>query len=955
MSEIIASTYELIEQIGSGGGGTVYLANHLRLGKKVILKADKRKLATRPELLRREVDVLKNLSHTYIPQVYDFFVENEVVYTVMDYIEGESLDKPLKRGERFSQPQVIKWAKQLLEALCYLHSPTHGTPPKGYVHSDIKPANLMRTFNGDICLIDFNIALALGEENVIGCSAGYASPEHYGIDFSTGGYFSADNIANQENPGDDRTKTLRVNSDVSSSSKRKIVVPDARSDIYSTGATLYHLLSGQRPSRNAKEVVPLSDKEFSPLIVKIISKAMNPNPDLRYQTAEEMLNDLNDLRYNDPRVIKRKRINAVFFSIAAIILVIGVFSSFTGLKRMQTEESWLKSAEYSENAFADGDKQSALKYALLCFPESTDIFTPSPVAQAQNALTSALGTYDLSDGYKSDFVKEFPSAPLCLEISPDGKTASCLYAYTLSIFDTSSGETIAELPAEHSALAEIKYLGEDRIIYAGNNGITAYDILGGSEIWQGEKATIIAVSGDGKTVAAVYKEDEKAFIYDAENGEIKQTVNFDGKYQSVTVNDRFANPNDNLLALNKDGTLLAVSFDDGSLNIFDLSGRENDIVLFDGTSGYTHFEGGFYENYFAFSASNSSDSVFAVIDTESAEQTGGFQSEFPFGVRTDSDGIYVQTENVLVKIDPMSGEQTPIVTTSENIKRFSVDESGTLISTGGSFIFFDSNAFPLSRYENKYSIDFVQIAENVAVVGSMDSPAVRILKKKEYKDTEIFSYNNEYEHDEARLSADEKTVMLFSYDQFRIYDINGELLNETDIPDAEQVYDQQYVRDNSGSRLEVTYNDGTVRSYDGNSGELLQEEKTDAPDPELYEEFFTDNFKIKSDLHGTPSVYDKNTGAYVTELEKDAYLTYVTQVGRYIITQYTTTEGYNYGLLLNEKFETLAELPYLCDIIGESLFFDYPSGNLRKTRIYDINELVDTARNLQKQQEEIKK
>ena len=249
----------------------------------------------------------------------------------------------------------------------------------------------------------------------------------------------------------------------------------------------------------------------------------------------------------------------------------------------------------------------------------------------------------------------------------------------------------------------------------------------------------------------------------------------------------------------------------------------------------------------------------------------------------------------------------------------------------------------------------MQIAENVAVVGSMDSPVVRILKKKEYEDTEIFSYNNEYEHDEARLSADEKTVMLFSYDQFRIYDINGELLNETDIPNAEQVYDQQYVRDNSGSRLEVTYNDGTVRSYDGNSGELLQEEKTDAPDPELYEEFFTDNFKIKSDLHGTPSVYDKNTGAYVTELEKDAYLTYVTQVGRYIITQYTTTEGYNYGLLLNEKCETLAELPYLCDIIGESLFFDYPSGNLRKTRIYDINELVDTARDLQKQQEEIRK
>ena len=110
MSKLIASTYEVIEKIGSGGGGNVYLAKHQRLGKKVVLKADKRKITARPELLRREVDVLKELSHSYIPQVYDFFIEDDIVYTVMAYIEGESLDRPLKRGEKFSQPQVIKWA-----------------------------------------------------------------------------------------------------------------------------------------------------------------------------------------------------------------------------------------------------------------------------------------------------------------------------------------------------------------------------------------------------------------------------------------------------------------------------------------------------------------------------------------------------------------------------------------------------------------------------------------------------------------------------------------------------------------------------------------------------------------------------------------------------------------------------------------------------------------------------
>ena len=70
MGTIIAGTYEIERQIGAGGGGTVYLGKHLRLGKQVVLKADKRTLNAKPEVLRREVDALKNLSHTYIPQVY---------------------------------------------------------------------------------------------------------------------------------------------------------------------------------------------------------------------------------------------------------------------------------------------------------------------------------------------------------------------------------------------------------------------------------------------------------------------------------------------------------------------------------------------------------------------------------------------------------------------------------------------------------------------------------------------------------------------------------------------------------------------------------------------------------------------------------------------------------------------------------------------------------------------
>ena len=182
MASVIAGIYENQDQIGAGGGGIVYMGRHMRLDKKIVLKADRRKLGTKPEILRREVDMLKDLSHTYIPQVYDFVQEDWTIYTVMDFIDGESLDRVLKRGEVPPQTQVIRWACHLLEALDYLH----GQPPYGILHGDIKPANIMLRPNGDICLIDYNIALALGENGAVktGFSRGYASPEHYGIEYA---------------------------------------------------------------------------------------------------------------------------------------------------------------------------------------------------------------------------------------------------------------------------------------------------------------------------------------------------------------------------------------------------------------------------------------------------------------------------------------------------------------------------------------------------------------------------------------------------------------------------------------------------------------------------------------------------------------------------------------------------------------------------------------------------
>lgn len=944
MIKIIASTYEIIGEIGSGKGGIVFLANHKRLSKKVILKADQRKITTKEELLRREVDTLKNLSNPYVPQVYDYFMEDSTVYTVMEYIEGESLDKPLKEGRHFEQTQIIKWAIQLLSALNYLHSPVHGNPPRGYIHSDIKPANIMCKPNGDICLIDFNIAFALNEEYAIGGTSGYASPEHYGLDFSSSGSSSIDNdetdILNE-----DETETLIPDL----SSKKKKVTLDVRSDIYAVGATLYHLLSGKRPAKNALDVVPLSKNKYSPMVVDIIAKAMNPNPELRYQTALEMLDAIIHLRENDFRFKHLKKQKKVACCLILSLLTLGIFSGFAGLRRIQLKESWLKLAEYSHDTFNKGDSKLAIQYIMQVFPSKKQLFAPKTPPKVQEVLTEVLGVYDLADDFNIYKAIQLPSAPLNLEISSDAATAACVYEGYVAIVNLDSGEIIETFSAEKSALAEVKYIDENKIVYAASDGITAYDISEKKEIWKGDKATAITISGDGGTIAAVYKDNTYATIYDAYTGNIKYTADFRGRYQNIVRNDSFANPYDNLLKLNYDGTKLAVSFSDGSLSVLNLNiGTENeDIEIFADTSNYNHFEGGFHQQYLAVAATDndSENSIFAIIDTDSVTQTGGFQSEGYYFTHADEEKIIVGVDNILVQIDPLTGEQQPLVDTAQRIDQYSHDGTFTVTSTNGHIYFFNPDTKEISSFERDVNCNFLKLQNDKALIGSSDSPIIWITKYENHSEAEIAVYDGEYKHDEARLSADSKTIMLFSYDRFRVCNTRGDVIQDVSIPDAEEVYDQQFIRDGINSYLEVTYNDGKVLKYDASNGQLIGTEIVEKPDLSMYEEFETNRLRIESPLHGTPKVYDRESGKFITELNADAYLTYISEINNYIVAQYVTTDNKYYGCLMNQECQILAYLPNLCDVFGDKLLFDYPTGHIREAKLYELDDLKEIAQN----------
>ena len=123
----LPDTYRIIRKIGEGNGGEVFLAIHRNLNKQVVLKKIKNEVKDLSNN-RAEVDVLKNLRHSHLPQVLDFLRIDGDVYTVMDYIPGRSFRDYLKAGEYFEEKHVLFWAKQICETIAYLHSQTPPLP-----------------------------------------------------------------------------------------------------------------------------------------------------------------------------------------------------------------------------------------------------------------------------------------------------------------------------------------------------------------------------------------------------------------------------------------------------------------------------------------------------------------------------------------------------------------------------------------------------------------------------------------------------------------------------------------------------------------------------------------------------------------------------------------------------------------------------------------------------------
>ena len=304
--DVIDGIYQIVREIGKGGTGVIYLGYHLRLQKQVIIKRIKDNAAGRMNV-RAEADILKRLHHTYLPQVFDFLIVGSGIYTVMDYIPGHDLQYYLDNGYQFPESTIRLWMAELCDVLDYLHSQN----PR-ILHSDIKPANIMITPEGHVCLIDFNVSLD-GEtsKELQGISVNYAAPEQY--------RYAMD-------------KLYKGSSSVEL---------DGRMDIYSLGAVFYRLMTGyySDPEKGAPYPITQMDIPYSAGLKAVVAKAIEVLPNRRFSSARRMGEALRNTEKMDPEYRKFSWMQILSGFAGGILAVAGVLLIYTGVGICQ-QDSW---------------------------------------------------------------------------------------------------------------------------------------------------------------------------------------------------------------------------------------------------------------------------------------------------------------------------------------------------------------------------------------------------------------------------------------------------------------------------------------------------------------------------------------------------------------------------------------------------------------------------------------
>lgn len=331
IGSLVDGKYKVLSVIGRGGMSTVYLAINEKANKPWAIKEVKKDGVQDFEVVRQslmvEIDMLKKLSHKGLPSIIDVIDNDEDFLIVMDYIEGNTLKSLIREQGAQKQEDVVKWAMQLCDVLSYLHE-----RPQPIIYRDMKPANVMLGSDGNVTLIDFGTAREYKDRNLEDTTClgtqGYAAPEQFG--------------------GKGQT--------------------DARTDIYCLGATMYHLVTGHNPSDPPYEMYPITkwNKNLSTGLEQIILKCTQKNPQDRYQSARELMYDLEHYRDYDIsalKVYKRHLVICVSTFIAAFLFLFAAcITGFIATKERGNEYQYL--VDVADKAVTEDDTVSYYLQAI---------------------------------------------------------------------------------------------------------------------------------------------------------------------------------------------------------------------------------------------------------------------------------------------------------------------------------------------------------------------------------------------------------------------------------------------------------------------------------------------------------------------------------------------------------------------------------------------------------------
>lgn len=254
VGSIYFGKYRILEEIGKGGMSQVFLAENIKLGNKWAIKRIEKKGSVIN--LLAEPSILKELNHTYIPRIVDIEEDESYLYIIEEYAQGITLRAYRQQHNTIDEKEVLHFGRLLCEVIHYLHS----RKPYPIIYRDMKPGNIMVTENKHIKLVDFGIAREYKHQDdtdtVLIGTHGYAAPEQYNASWQS----------------------------------------DTRTDIYSLGVTLYYLATNRNLSKPPYKILPLQEfGDYSKGLENIICKCTQFNPDDRYQSVQELREDLDTL------------------------------------------------------------------------------------------------------------------------------------------------------------------------------------------------------------------------------------------------------------------------------------------------------------------------------------------------------------------------------------------------------------------------------------------------------------------------------------------------------------------------------------------------------------------------------------------------------------------------------------------------------------------------------------